>query len=128
MTETRLRTWTHAFGYGIACLFIFTLAMQNLRYGFYELFYLASGMAVLTLAGAVYTIICRRHQLSAPGHLVILSGLNSGMLAALLTMDAPGISHWAMPLLVLNLLILPLRQGVGPVHPSGGCSPVHLAL
>ena len=52
MTETRLRTWTHAFGYGIACLFIFTLAMQNLRYGFYELFYLASGMAVLTLAGA----------------------------------------------------------------------------
>jgi diguanylate cyclase (GGDEF)-like protein len=113
MTETRLRTWTHAFGYGIACLFIFTLAMQNLRYGFYELFYLASGMAVLTLAGAIYTIICRRHQLSAPGHLVILSGLNSGMLAALLTMDAPGISHWAMPLLVLNLLILPLRQGVG---------------
>ena len=38
MTETRLRTWTHAFGYGIACLFIFTLAIQNLRYGFYELF------------------------------------------------------------------------------------------
>ena len=113
MTETRLRTWTHAFGYSIACLFIFSLAIQNLRYGFYELFYLASGMAVLTLAGAIYTVICRRHQLSAPGHLIILSGLNSGMLAALLTMDAPGISHWAMPLVVLNLLILPLRQGVG---------------
>ena len=111
MTETRLRTWTHAFGYGIACLFIFTLAMQNLRYGFYELFYLATGMALLTLAGAVYTVICRRHQLSAPGHLIILSGLNSGILAALLTMEAPGISHWAMPLVVLNLLILPLRQG-----------------
>lgn len=113
MTETRLRTWTHAFGYGLACLFIIALAMQNLRYGFYELFYLATGMAVLTLAGVVYTAICRRHQLSAPGHLIILSGLNSGLLAALLTLDAPGISHWAMPLVVLNLLILPLRQGVG---------------
>lgn len=112
MTETRLRTWTHAFGYSIACLFIFTLAMQNLRYGFYELFYLATGMAALTLAGAIYTVICRRHQLSAPGHLIILSGLNSGMLAALLTMDAPGITHWAMPLVALNLLVLPLRQGL----------------
>ncbi len=112
MTETRLRTWTHAFGYGLACVFIFTLAMQNLRYGFYELFYLAAGMAVLTFAGAVYTVICRRHQLSAPGHLIILAGLNSGLLAALLSMEAPGISHWAMPLVVLNLLILPLRQGL----------------
>ena len=50
MTETRLRTWTHTFGYSIACLFIFALALQNLQYGFYELFYLATGMAALTLA------------------------------------------------------------------------------
>ncbi|AOY88720.1 GGDEF domain-containing protein [Marinobacter salinus] len=112
MTETRLRTWTHTISYGLATLFIVTLAMQNLRYGFYELFYLAIGMAALTLAGAAYTFICRRHQLSAPGHLIILSGLNSGLLAAIITLDSPGISHWAMPLLVLNFLILPLRQGV----------------
>ncbi|MCM0611068.1 GGDEF domain-containing protein [Marinobacter sediminum] len=112
MTETRLRTWTHSIGYALATLFIFILAMQNLRYGFYELFYLAAGMAALTLAGTAYTFICRRHQLSAPGHLVILTGLNSGLLAAMATLDSPGINHWAMPLLVLNLLILPLRQGV----------------
>ncbi|MBD3641036.1 MAG: diguanylate cyclase [Marinobacter sp.] len=113
MTETRLRTWTHSTGYILATLFIASLAGQNLRYGFYDLFYLASGMAILTAAGLVYTIIKRRHQLAAPGHLIILSGLNSGLVAALITMDGPGISHWAMPLLVLNLLILPLRQGLG---------------
>ncbi|MBW4935666.1 GGDEF domain-containing protein [Marinobacter sp. F4206] len=112
MTETRLRTLTHSIGYSLATLFIFTLAMQNLRYGFYELFYLAIGMAALTLGGVAYTFICRRHQLSAPGHLIILAGLNSGLLAALLTLDGPGIAHWAMPMLTLNLLILPLRQGV----------------
>jgi diguanylate cyclase (GGDEF)-like protein len=27
-------------------------------------------------------------------------------------LDPPGISHWVMPLVVLNLLILPLRQGL----------------
>lgn len=112
MTETRLRTWTHSVGYSLATVFIFTLALQNLRYGFYELFYLAAGLAALTLAGIAYTFVSRRHQLSAPGHFIILSGLNSGLLAAMLTMNTTGITHWAMPLLVLNLLILPLRQGL----------------
>ena len=112
MTETRLRTWTHGIGYLLATLFIAALAVQNLRYGFYDLFYLAAGMAVLTLAGIAYTVACRRHQLSAPGHLVILTGLSSGLLTAQITMHGPGISHWTMPLLVLNLLILPLRQGL----------------
>ncbi|MCK7549195.1 GGDEF domain-containing protein [Marinobacter koreensis] len=112
MTETRLRTITHSAGYALAAVFIAALAIQNLRYGFYDLFYLASGMAILSVAGLAYTVICRRHQLSAPGHLIILSALNSGLLAALISMNGPGISHWAMPLLILNLLILPLRQGL----------------
>lgn len=112
MTETRLRSWTHAFGYGLAALFTAGLALQNLRYGFYQLFYLALAMSALLLGGLVYTFICRRHQLSAPGHLTILAGLNSGLVAAVLALDAPGISHWAMPLIALNFLILPLRQGL----------------
>lgn len=112
MTETRLRTWTHSVGYGLTTLFIFMLALQNLRYGFYELFYLAAGMATLTLGGLAYTFLSRRRQLSAPGHLVILAGLNSGLLAAMLTMNTTGITHWAMPLFVLNLLILPLRHAL----------------
>jgi len=112
MTETRLRTYTHLAGYCLASLFIASLAFQNLRYGFYGLFYLAAGMTVLALAGAGYTVLCRRHQLSAPGHLIILAVLNCGLVTAMYAMNAPGISHWSMPLILLNLLILPLRQGV----------------
>lgn len=112
MTETRLRTYTHSAGYALASLFIALLAFQNLRYGFYDLFFLASGMALLTLCGVGYTFVCRRHQLSARGHLVILAALNSGLMAAMYALSPDGISHWVMPLVVLNLLILPLRQGI----------------
>jgi diguanylate cyclase (GGDEF)-like protein len=99
-------------GYAFASLFIASLAFQNLRYGFYDLFFLAAGMALLTVAGAGYTFLCRRRQLSTPGHLLILTALNSGLVAAMFALDPPGISHWVMPLVVLNLLILPLRQGL----------------
>lgn len=112
MTETRLRTRTHGASYLLTVLCLGTLATQNLRYGFYDLFYLAAAMVALSLAGTGYTLLSRRHQLSAPGHLVILAGLGTGLLTAQITMDSPGISHWAMPLLLLNLLILPLRRGL----------------
>ncbi|MCG8518976.1 MULTISPECIES: GGDEF domain-containing protein [Marinobacter] len=112
MTETRLRTYTHLAGYGLTTLFIAVLAMQNLRYGFYPLFYLASGLALLTLAGIAYTVLARRQQLRAPGHGFILAALNGIVVAALFTLDHADISHWCLPLLVLNLLILPLRHGL----------------
>ncbi len=112
MTETRLRTFTHMAGYSLATLFIASLAIQNLRYGFYDLFFLAAGMALMTIGGVGYTFISRRHQLSARGHLVVLAVLNSGLIAAMFSLSPVGISHWVMPLVVLNLLILPLRQGL----------------
>jgi len=112
MTETRLRTWTHAGGYSLAAVFIAILALQNLRYGFYNLFYLGLAMTAVLLVGLVYTVICRRHQLSAPGHAILLALINAGLAATVVAVDAPGISHWAVPLVVLNLLILPLRRGL----------------
>lgn len=112
MTETRLRTWTHSGGYGLAALFVLILALQNLRYGFYDLFYLALVMSLLLLAGLIYTLFSRRQQLSAPGHSIILAATSSLLVAAALVMKAPGLSHWSMPLIMLNLLILPLRRGV----------------
>lgn len=112
MTETRLRTHTHFAGYTLATLFMASLAIQNLRYGFYDLFFLAVGMTLLTLGGAGYTFISRRHQLSARGHLFILAGLNSSLIAAIFALSPTGISHWVMPMVVFNLLILPLRQGL----------------
>ncbi|WP_166268573.1 GGDEF domain-containing protein [Marinobacter caseinilyticus] len=112
MTETRLRTFTHLAGYGLATLFIITLASQNLRYGFYELFYLAVGLALLTTIGGVYTLISRRQQLRAPGHVIILALVNAAVVAALFSLDRPDISYWCLPALLLNMLILPLRQGL----------------
>lgn len=112
MTETRLRTFTHLAGYCLATLFIISLAAQNLRYGFYNLFYLAITLAVLTLLGAAYTVFCRRQQLRAPGHRIMLAILNAAVIAALFTLDRVDISYWIMPLLLLNMLILPLRQGL----------------
>jgi diguanylate cyclase (GGDEF)-like protein len=112
LTETRLRTHTHLAAYTLAALFIASLAVQNLRYGFYDLFFLAAAMALLAVGGACYTYISRRRQLSARGHLLILAGLNSCLVAAMLTLSPPGISHWVMPMVVFDLLILPLRQGL----------------
>ncbi|WP_404368564.1 GGDEF domain-containing protein [Marinobacter sp.] len=112
MTETRLRTYTHFAGYLLAALFIIGLAIQNLRYGFYELFYLATALVILTIAGAAYTLIWRRQQLRAPGHLVILFALNLALTGALITMERGDISYWCLPAILLNILILPLRQGV----------------
>ncbi len=112
MTETRLRTYTHLSGYGIATLFLASLAIQNLRYGFYQLFYLAFGLTALTLAGLAYTALARRQQLRAPGHLFILAAINATILAALFSLKETAISHWCLPAILLNLLILPLRQGV----------------
>lgn len=112
MTETRLRTYTHLAGYGLATLFILALASQNLRYGFYELFYLATALALLTSIGAIYTLISKRQQLKAPGHLVILALLNAAIIAALFTFDRADISYWCLPTILLNMLVLPLRQGL----------------
>jgi diguanylate cyclase (GGDEF)-like protein len=112
LTETRLRTYTHLVGYTLAALFIASLAMQNLRYGFYSLFFLAAIMTLLAIGGAGYTLVSRRHQLSAKGHLFILTGLNISLVIAMFFLSPPGISHWVMPMMVLNLLILPLRQGL----------------
>ncbi|SFM74728.1 GGDEF domain-containing protein [Marinobacter zhejiangensis] len=112
MTETRLRTYTHLTGYGLATLFIMILATQNFRYGFYDLFYLACTLAALTIAGMGYTTLARRQQLRAPGHLFIMAALNGLILVALFWLQEADISYWCLPVILLNLLILPLRQGL----------------
>lgn len=112
MTETRLRTYTHLTGYGLATVFIAVLAVQNFRYGFYDLFYLACGLALLTMAGMGYTAQSRRQQLRAPGHLFVLAAVNGLILTALFSTQNTNISYWCLPVILLNLLILPLRQGL----------------
>ena len=113
MTETRLRTRTYGVAYLLTALFLLMLGLLNLRYGFYELFFVALAMAVLAGSGLAYTIINGRQQLTAQGHFIVLCTLNGAVLATSAASQNPIISHWAMPLLALNLLILPARKGLG---------------
>lgn len=113
MTETRLRTRTYGIAYLLTALFLLMLGLLNLRYGFYGLFFVALAMAVLAGSGLAYTIMNRRQQLTAQGHFIVLCTLNGAVLATSAASQSPIISHWAMPLLALNLLILPAREGLG---------------
>lgn len=113
MTETRLRTRTYGIAYLLTALFLLMLGLLNLRYGFYGLFFVALAMAVLAGSGLAYTIMNRRQQLTAQGHFIVLCTLNGAVLATSAVSQSPVAGHWAMPLLALNLLILPVRKGLG---------------
>lgn len=113
MTETRLRTLTHSVAYGLTAMFMAALATQNLRYGFYSLFYLAITLGVCALAGLVYTVLMRRQQLRAPGHALLLTAMNLIALIAVFATPETDVSHWPLALVLLNFLILPLRIAVG---------------
>ncbi|MFT4818824.1 MAG: two-component system cell cycle response regulator [Marinobacter psychrophilus] len=113
MIETRLRTRTHGIAYLLTALFLLMLGLLNLRYGFYGLFFIALAMAVLAGSGLAYTIMNRHQQLTAKGHFVVLCTLNGAVLATSAASQSQVAGHWAMPLLALNLLILPAREGLG---------------
>ena len=111
MTETQLRTRTHLTSYGLAALLMLFLAQQNLRYGFYSLFYTASIMAVLAMAGVAYTLVQNRRQLRASGHGWLLAAM--GLCVAYATLLHSQLTpYWLYPLLLLNLLLLSPRRGL----------------
>lgn len=111
MTETRLRTRTHLVSYGLATLFFALLAQQNLRYGFYNLFYGALLLCILGLAGMGYTLLQSRRQLRVSGHAWLLAAM--ALCVATATLDQPLLAgYWLYPLLLLNLLLLSPRRGL----------------
>ncbi|MEQ5836880.1 GGDEF domain-containing protein [Marinobacter sp. NFXS9] len=112
MTETRLRTLTHSLAYSLTLLFMIALAAQNLRYGFYDLFYLAVALGLGAAAGVAYTWVMRRRQLMAPGHTLLLAVMNLLAVLAVFGSSQPDVSHWTLALVLLNLLILPLRTAL----------------
>lgn len=113
MTETRLRTRIYSLGYLLTTIFLLMVGLLNLRYGFYQLFFAALAMAVVSGSGMAYTLAVKsRQQLATMGHLIVLYTLNGALLATTAASHLSLASHWAMPLLVLNLLILPAREGL----------------
>ncbi|MGM0570693.1 GGDEF domain-containing protein [Marinobacter sp.] len=111
MTETRLRTLTSALAYGLSAAVFALLALQNLRYGFYPLFYPAASLSAISLGGCAYTLAVSRYQLRARGHLPMLLALHGMALAGALLAGDNGV-FWSLPVLVLAYLVLPLRQAI----------------
>lgn len=111
MTETRLRTLTSVLAYGLSAAVFAMLALQNLRYGFYTLCYLAAGLSAISLGSCVYTLWVSRYQLRARGHLVALTLLHGVALTGAMSAPGNGI-FWSLPILVLTYLVLPLRQAL----------------
>lgn len=108
MTETALRTRTHITSYALTVLCFIILAQANLRYGLYELFFGALIIAVISVAGAIYSFLMRRQQLKARAHLPLL-GL-AGLAVLVCIANEPELaSIWLFPLVLLNLLILRMR-------------------
>ncbi|SFR73785.1 diguanylate cyclase (GGDEF) domain-containing protein [Marinobacter daqiaonensis] len=112
MTETRLRTLTSFTAYGLCAVFFIALAVQNLRFGFYELFYLSSGLGAVAAFGGAYTLTVRHYQLRARGHLpaLALMGLLLVTTAWLQTIETA--IFWCLPVLTLAFLVLPLKAAL----------------
>lgn len=128
MTETRLRTLTNAVGYGLAALFIASLAVQNLRYGLYGHFFTATALAALMACGVIYTLMIRRHQLQAPGHLPMLALAQILVLAPVYHTGDPALSYWSLPVFALAFLILSLRQALALTLPFALLLAIYLLL
>lgn len=111
MTETRLRTRIHCLAYGFCAAVFALLAYLNLLYGFYSFFYGALVLIILAAGGIVCARWIRQRQLQAAGHGVILAAMTLTVLVLNLKLPQLGI-FWIFPLILLDLLILPLRRGL----------------
>lgn len=112
MTETRLRTITSSAAYGLCAVFFALLALQNLRFGFYPLFYLAAGLSAISLGSCLYTLAVRNYQLRARGHAPLVLALELLVLASLWVDSAATAAFWSFPVFTLAFLVLPLRTAL----------------
>lgn len=108
LAESYLRTNTRIMLYGGAFLLFFILAVQNARYGNYNLFY--TGMLCLPAlaAGAIYAWFKRSELGAYLGHLAVLIYLLA-LVLNLLTRGQPESLHWLYGLGLFSFLLLPLK-------------------
>lgn len=111
MTETHLRTRTHGMGYGAGLLTFILTATLNLHHSFYGLFFNALMVALLMGVGLGYTLIMRRQQLKAHAHQYLLATIGVVTLLAASQYNDMALL-WLFPLVLLNLLVLPLKRGL----------------
>ena len=112
MTETRLRTVTSSLTYGLCTLFFAMLALQNLRFGFYSLFYLSAGLSAISAGGCLYTLAVSTYQLRARGHVPLVLSLELLTVMAVWANGTVTTAFWSFPVLTLAFLVLPLRPAL----------------
>jgi GGDEF domain-containing protein len=107
--ESYLRTRARIALYLTTAFLLLFMAVQNVRYGLYDLFYVSIILAPVMVAGAVYAW-SRRSDLNAHrGHLGILCF----MLLVIVGQIATGqvtITHWLYGLGLFTFLLLPLKE------------------
>lgn len=111
MPESLLRTRTHITLYLLGALVMSLLAIQNVRYGFYDLFYANLLFVPLLLVGAMYGWARRNDAQALTGHLAVMVLLVLITGIAVLKVDAAAY-HWTYVLGLFGFLVLPLKPAV----------------
>ncbi|MFD2229320.1 GGDEF domain-containing protein [Alkalimarinus sediminis] len=108
MTDFQLKNMTRATSYGLTALFMFFLAIQNYRYGYYDLVYTATLLMPLLGFGIAYTYAQRYFEIQDYAHVVLLA-----VMAVLITTNISETSSnatlWLYPIGLLSYLVLPFR-------------------
>lgn len=108
MTDFQLKNMTRAMSYGLTALFMFFLAIQNYRYGFYELVYTATLLIPLLGFGIAYTYAQRYFEIEDYAHHFLL-GVMVTLIASNITEASSNATLWLYPIGLLSYLVLPFR-------------------
>lgn len=93
------------------------LALQNLRFGFYSLFYLSAGLSAISFGGCLYTLVVSNYQLRARGHVPLVLSLELLTVMAVWADGTTTAAFWSLPVLTLAFLVLPLRPALKVTMP-----------
>ncbi|WP_369601384.1 GGDEF domain-containing protein [Hahella sp. SMD15-11] len=92
---------------GLAALFLL-MALQNVRYGLYDLFYIGLMLVPVWAGGAVLSWWMRNRPQHQPGHVLILVTPVAGVFWLILA-GHPAAVHWLYAVALISFIVLPLR-------------------
>ena len=93
MTDFKLKNNVRIATYGMAALFMFFLAIQNYRYGFYELVYTAALLIPLFMFGIIFTYAQRHIEIKDHAHQALLA-LMAILIAINIQENSTNAIHW----------------------------------
>ncbi|UZE95528.1 GGDEF domain-containing protein [Alkalimarinus alittae] len=109
MTDSQLKNMTRTTSYGLTAFFMFFLAIQNYRYGFYELVYTATFLIPLLGFGIAYTYAQRFFEIKDHAHPILLAVMVV-LIASNINETSSNATLWLYPIGLLSYLVLPFRM------------------